>query len=145
MPAKEFDSFDLKPFLRTLSYREFLTSLTTVLILLAGVAIKTYLTGFTSHTTVRIFIPVCFFIGHIVYRVEHRRSNRFIGRFILDIVSLLLFLLLSQILIDDNSTFFPEEQDMIFIFFLILILIGVFEFLVSLFRKLLNSFGWQIL
>lgn len=145
MARKEFDSFDIKPFLRTLSYREFLTTLTTVLMLLAGVAIKAYLTGFTSNTTVRIFIPACFFIGHLVYRVEHRRSNRFIGRYILDIVSLLLFLLLSQILIDDNSAFFPEEQDVIFILFLILILIGVFEFLVSLLKKLLNSCGWRIL
>ena len=87
MAGKEFDSFDVRPFVRTLSYIDFLTFLTTVLMLLAGIAIKTYLTGFTSYTTVKIFIPVCFFRGHLIYRIEHRRSNRFIGRFITDVVS----------------------------------------------------------
>jgi len=145
MPQKEFDSFDIKPFIRTLSYREFLTSITLVLFLLAIVAIKTYLTGYTSYATLWMLLPVGLLISHIVYRIEHRRSNRFIGRYVIDFVTMLMFLLFSQILIQDKSTFFPAEQDITFIFFLIFITIGVFEFLVGLIRKLLIRLKWQIL
>lgn len=96
---RPFTSFDYRPFFRTLSYREFLTSISIALFALAVIEIINYYSDERffegTHSSWTWFtILLAFPANHIIYRYEHRRSNNFIGRSIND-----LFLLVSLIIV----------------------------------------------
>ncbi|MDR7131266.1 hypothetical protein J2X69_003627 [Algoriphagus sp. 4150] len=92
-------SLDYRPFFRTLSYRELLTSISIALFGLAIIGIINYYSDerffkdvhsiWRGHTILFVFLA-----NHIIYRYEHKRSNNFLGRSIND-----LFLLVSLMLL----------------------------------------------
>ncbi|MEK6477093.1 hypothetical protein WJR50_06150 [Catalinimonas sp. 4WD22] len=143
-------SLDLKPFLRTLSYRDFLTSFALAMFYLALTSvIKFYgdeieperlgdaiiiLSGF-------IIILAC----HIIYKIEHHRANNFVGRVTQDLLFMVLLILLKKSydsLVYNNNYF--SLDDFIHFGFLFLILSVAIELLVTVLRYVLRWFKCQI-
>ncbi|WPR75758.1 hypothetical protein [Algoriphagus sp. NG3] len=93
-------SFDYRPFFRTLSYREFLTSISIALFGLAIIGIINYYSDERffkdAHSTWKWYtILFVFLANHIIYKHEHKRSNNFLGRSINDLFLLVSLLLLT--------------------------------------------------
>lgn len=95
------ERFFAKPFIRTLGYREFLTSLSLALLLLALYSVIDYYSNedwiennysLLWYGLLGVTIPA----NHI-YRVEHGRANNFIGRNFHDYIFLVLFITLYQL------------------------------------------------
>ena len=98
-------SFDYRPFFRTLSYREFLTSISIALFGLAIIGIINYYSDERffedAHSIWKWYtILFVFLANHIIYKHEHKRSNNFLGRSIND-----LFLLVSLVLLTISYKF----------------------------------------
>lgn len=82
--AKERDLadqiFDTRNFTRTLSYREFITSLSLALLLLALYEILGYYSNedwVGNHETLLKWIFFCSIlpVNHVFYKIEHKRQN----------------------------------------------------------------------
>jgi hypothetical protein len=148
------DAFSKKRFVRSLSYREFLTSFSLALFLLACYLLLEYYSGedwFGSNDSwLRwvIFIIVALF-NHIFYRIEHGRSNNFIGRSFHDTIFLLILLPFFQLLSFYNGETVSFSFGNVFTVIMILIsgvfIIVSFELLVAGLKRLLRLAGWQIL
>jgi hypothetical protein len=93
-------SLDYNPFFRTLSYREFLTSISLAFFGLAIIEIINYYSDElffkdTSTTWKLAMIFFIFLVNHIIYKCEHKRSNNFIGRSINDLLLFITLIFLS--------------------------------------------------
>ena len=148
------ESFFAKPFIRTISYREFLTSLSLVLLLLAFYTVIDYYSdehwiennySLLKYGLLAIIIP----FNHIIYKSEHKRPNNFIGRNLHDYIFLILFIALYnlQLLINGSAlTFDVKNIGILIILLMVLIfLIMVFELLVAILKRLLRFFKWQLI
>lgn len=147
-------SFDYHPFFRTLSYREFLTSISLALFYLAIFEIIDYYSDERffedSHGTWKWYTLIfVFLINHIIYRFEHNRSNNFIGRAINDFILLIsIFLIRScYALIMDISYDFSVDNGVIGVVLTVFILpffIIAFEMGVGIFKYLFKKIRCQI-
>lgn len=148
------ESFFAKPFIRTISYREFLTSLSLVLLLLAFYTVIDYYSdehwiennySLLKYGLLAIIIPA----NHIIYKSEHKRPNNFIGRNLHDYIFLIFFIALYnlQLLINGSAlTFDVKNIGILIILLMVLIfLIMVFELLVAILKRLLRFFKWQLI
>ena len=153
-PTKEENSkvdrlslnFDYRPFFRTLSYREFLTSISIALLALALIGIINYYSDerflVDVHSTWRLYTILFVFIAnHIIYKQEHKRSNNFLGRYINDLFLLVLMILLTvtyKFILGDTYTLPTANGVLSIIIIISVILIIIFSFEIGLeFLKIL--------
>jgi hypothetical protein len=142
------------PFIRSLSYREFLTSLCLALFFLAYSEILFYysdermLKGLIGVLHIIGFITLVF-INHIIYKLEHRRPNDFMGRSIIDVFFIITIILIKYtytLLVEKGHSYTLNSNGIgafviiIFIVFLVLL----FESIVSLLRIILKYVKCQI-
>lgn len=148
------DSFDFKPFFRVLSYRDFLTSFTLALLVIAiqevlqYYADETWLSEIYSSLALPVFLLILP-INHILYKIEHKRSNNFIGRNLHDIIFILAYLavdLLYSYFLSGiyQSRFDGEIGTAIFLIVAIVIFTMSFETVIAILKRLLNLVRWQI-
>lgn len=152
----DHDPFDLafskRKFVRTLSYREFATSFSLALLLLAVYAILDYYSNESwignnlsaiKWTLFCILVPV----NHIFYKAEHGRANNFIGRNLHDYIYLLFFLSLYQL----RQVFYGSSFSfgiggvggaIVFVLMFIIIVL-LFELVVAILKRGLKLFRWQ--
>ncbi len=148
------ESFFARPFIRALSHREFVTSLSLVLLLLAFYSVIDYYANedwiqdnysLLKSCLLAIIIP----INHIIYKSEHKRPNNFIGRNLHDWIFLILFISLYnlQLWIHGNTLSFGVKNagGLIILIMVLIFLIMVFELLVAILKRLLRFFKWQII
>ncbi len=142
--SESVDSLNLGLFLRTISYREFLTSISLILLLTAIFAVMQFL-GFWLNTEYLIIVFLSMPLNHIVYRIEHKRSNNFIGRVIHDLIFIILYLILLFISVKiKGQPFLFDLENIVFNFFLFMVLVGSYEIIVEFVRPVLARRGWQI-
>lgn len=119
---------DLQQFLKVLRYREFYSLLCSVSFLVCLISIRGYYPNLnflnsSSNTVLNIFLFICFLLSnHIFYKLEHKRSNNFIGRLIINFTFFLMYYLLS-VFVEINNKF---EIEIIIIFIMFTILIELF-------------------
>lgn len=148
------ESFFAKPFIRTISYREFVTSLSLVLLLLAFYTVIDYYSdedwiennySLLKYGLLAIIIPS----NHVIYKSEHKRPNNFIGRNLHDYIFLILFISLYnvQLLINGSALTFEVKNvgSLIILIMVLIFLIMVFELFVAVLKRLLRFFKWQII
>jgi hypothetical protein len=146
--------FDTKNFVRTLSYREFITSLSLALLLLAVYSILDYYADedwvVNNASTLKwmlfcILIP----INHIFYKADHKRPNNFIGRNFHDYIFLLLFLSLYRLRLffygSDFSFGVAGVGDAVAFILMFIIIVMLFELAVAIVKRGLKLLRWQIL
>lgn len=147
-------SFSTKEFVRSLSYRDLFTPFSLALLLVAlgkGVSYLSFLPWVESYNPLIIATTVVMIalVNHVVYKIEHRRPNNFIGRCIQDIV-LLLFLFLFATIRDSLSsgTFAIDDFSISGSLALIpglAIVVTLFELVVAFLKRFLKLVKWQIL
>ncbi|WP_373395879.1 hypothetical protein V8V91_14965 [Algoriphagus halophilus] len=147
-------SFDYHPFFRTLSYREFLTSISIALFYLAVFEIIDYYSDERffedSQGTWKWFtLLLVFLINHILYRFEHNRSNNLIGRSINDLFLLVsIFLIRSSyaLIVDISYDFSVDASVMgvVLVLFILPFFIFAFEIGVGILKYLLKIIRCQI-
>jgi hypothetical protein len=143
--SESIDSLNLRPFLRTLSYREYTTSISLGFLSMAILAILEHY-GFWLNSEYLIFIISFMPIGHIVYKIEHKRSNNFVGRVLHDTGFIFIFFILKFIWIKMKREQFHFDLDnVIFNFFLFIILLLIYEVIIGVIKRGLKISGWQIL
>ena len=149
-----FVSFKLSLFIRALSYRDFLTSFSLVLLLLALFQLIDYYSyeEFLEHidiSSIRVILWIIFFIlSHVIYKVEHNRSNNFIGRVMHDTIFIFVYALSNKLLWFLYGSHITHEVDIsgtLTLILGILISITLFEIVVAVVKRLLMLFKWQIL
>ena len=147
-------AFEVRPFLRTYSYRDFLTILSLALAYSAFITLIGYYSNerfFENNTrswaTVGYF--VVFLVNHIFYRIEHKRSNNFTGRYLNDLLlALIMFIsqrvygLILSVLFANKIAFtylkiFQNPLSFLLIFFL-------FEIALSFVKSIFGVFRWRI-
>ena len=147
-------SFDYKPFFRTLSYREILTSLSLALLYHAFHETLNYYSSERlfegSLETIKIVIIIALFlVNHVYYKFENNRSNNFIGRSISDLM-FMVFLILTRVSYEfflDSSyrlTFSGNVVGMSSMIFGVIILVFVFESLVAILKIILKYIRCRI-
>lgn len=146
--------FNLRSFFRSLSHREFTTLLTVCLVAQAITQIIWYYSGEKwmedlAGGFVKLVIVISFFINHIIYKIEHRRSNSYFGRSIIDTIYVICIFLVHNIyhsLSAWNFNLFSYlESNVFYLLFGIILLIMIFEIFVSTIKLILKIIGWQIL
>lgn len=133
-------SFDYRPFFRTLSYREFLTSISIALFALAIIEIINYYSEerffkYTHSTWKWSTILFVFLANHIIYRYEHKRSNNFLGRSINDLfllVSLIVLATSHKSIVGSTYNFRIENSVLGIIILVIVIPMAIFSFEIGL-------------
>ncbi len=147
-------SFSKKDFVRTLSYREFVSSFALALLLLSVYAVLDYYNGEdwaqNNGKAIRLtFLCILPVVNHIFYKAEHKRPNNFMGRNLHDYIFLLLFLAIFKLkLFFYGSSFTIEAEGVFSVIFLIaglIMIIMLFEMAVALLRRCLNLLRWQII
>lgn len=146
--------FSTRNFVRTLSYREFVTSLSLALLLLSMYALLDYYSNEnwieTNYSTIKwtlfcILIPV----NHIFYKIEHQRPNNFIGRNFHDYILLFFFVSLDKLrlfLRGSSLSFGVEGAGTAIVFILMfIIMVMLFELAVAILKRGLKLLRWQIL
>jgi hypothetical protein len=150
---KKFGPFNVLVFIRSLSYREFLTSASLVLLLMAIYVLLSYYSSDLEIGNNTIPIKVTLFLimmplAHIVYRMEHNRGNSFIGRTILDCVFILFLGGINTLHRYFWQGYLYMDLDILVTLLatiMIIILVMMFEGIVELLRYVLNLLKWQIL
>lgn len=143
-----------RPFIRTFSYRDILTSFSLALLLWSFIELINY---YSDERLIRDIYGKLKLIGvasivianHIVYKIEHGRSNNFIGRSIHVMMFVLIVTIMIPVykLLTESSysfTFNLNLWDLFFTLFFMSAFIVLFETLLTLFKALLNLFKWQI-
>jgi hypothetical protein len=147
-------SFSTKFFFRSLSFRDFFTSICLVLLLIAIIDVINYYSDVLVSEQVGSFVKAtAFFLAipfnHILYRIEHKRSNNFIGRFIHDMIFVLLFFLLRAIEGDLFGKGFIDRpihlSEVILIGIGLTISAALFEVVIAFLKRIFILFKWQIL
>jgi hypothetical protein len=143
-----------KDFVRTLSYRDIWTSIALALLLSAINEIMDYYSlddwiNAKSNLLMGIFSLIVIAFNHILYKIEHKRSNNFIGRVLHDCVFLLCFAAIGRL----NQFFagsgfsigFENMGSFFFTTISVLFFIFAYEVLIAFFKRLLKLFRWRIL
>lgn len=147
------DSFSAKSYFRTFGNRDIFTCLSLALFLLALDEILDYYAnldwlGEHQNSVLGLSALILMVVNHIFYRLEHKRSNNFVGRVIHDCVLLIVFMLVAKTigLLKGGSLSFGVEDvaSSISMFILIFILLICLELIVAAFRRILNLLRWQI-
>jgi hypothetical protein len=148
-----FFDFKLSPFTRTLSYRDFLTSLSLALLLLA---IDQFIEYYSSEEFFRNkteFLKYTFFflvlpINHMFYKVEHKRSNNYMGRVVHDFIFLVSFLSITKLYDIITGLSVPFALDPVIAIFMIVpvtAFIMCFELVIAIVNRLLSLVQWRIM
>lgn len=147
--------FETRPFLRTFSCREVSTSVALALMLLASFAVAGYYTTEdwleANLWTVRFVLFIMAIIAnHIIYRIEHKRPNNFIGRNIHDLLFILILYLFHLIWLGfqglDLADYVKWVDNLPFMLIMVIFIVVVFELFVTLTKRLLMVvLKWQIL
>jgi hypothetical protein len=146
-----FQSVEVRPFIRTLSYRDFLTSGSLSLLLLALIRICMYAEEHGAGDLKSLSVAsvgIALFFNHLLYKVEHKRSNNFIGRVIHGFIFIILFLALLTLgtYLNGRKLLIGEDVAALFIMVMglsvMLLIVELFIFLLNRFFKL---FKWRIL
>lgn len=146
--------FSTRNFVRTLSYREFVTSFSLALLLLASYSLLDYYSNedwISNNESLIKRTLFCFLIpiNHILYRDEHERPNNFIGRNFHDYIFLLLFVSLYKLrlfLYGSSLSFNVEGIGSAIVFLLVFIIIVLLiELAVAILKRGLKLLQWQIL
>lgn len=147
MPQRDsFDSLNPRPFIRALSYREFLTPLCLSLLFTALIKSLAYLLHSSSNWVTLVLFCLFMILNHVFYKAEHLRSNNFIGRNLHDYIFLLAFsLLMGLFRIVKGQSFSLDIGHSVLALFTLVFMTMIFEGLVSLCRRGLNLLGWRIL
>jgi hypothetical protein len=145
---------DYSPFFRTLSYREFLTSISIAFFGLAIIETINYYSDErffrdTSTTWKLATIFFIFLVNHIIYRYEHKRSNNFTGRSINDLLLFITLILLStsyKYLVGGTLEFRIDNPVLGSIIIVTLTTAGIFSFEIGLgfLKMLLKKIRCQI-
>lgn len=148
-------SFDIKPFFRGLSYREFLTGFSLALFYHASLELLDWYSNERifeqSYKVISVVLAFLIFLAnHSYYLLEHRRSNNFIGRSMSDFILFFILILTRTIyeLILDSSYKISLDGNDIGIFFIVfglVIMITAFESFVALLKFILKQVKWRIL
>lgn len=147
-------AFSTRDFVRTLSYREFVTSLSLALLLLAIYSLLDYYANeeWIENNVLSIkWILFCILIpiNHIFYKAEHKRPNNFIGRNFHDYIFILLFVLLYKLrlfLYGSSLSFGVKGVGSAVVFILMfIIMVMLFELGVAILKRGLKWLRWQIL
>lgn len=148
---KGFYSFNTSPFLRTLSYREFLTSISLAFLLLTFNMVVNYYSNedWVSDNIASfrwISFLILFPVNHIFYKLEHRRPNNFIGRNIHDYIFLLMILLISRIyaFFIGNGVTYQFEGNGAGIVILLFVSVMILEVFIAVLKRLFKFAGWRI-
>jgi hypothetical protein len=146
--------FSTRNFVRALSYREFVTSLSLALLLLSIYSILDYYSNEDwieyNESEIQLFL-FCILapINHIFYKAEHKRPNNFIGRNFHDYIFLLLFVSLNKLrLFFYGSSFSFGVEGVggaIVLVLVFIILVMLFELAVAILKRGLKLLRWQIL
>lgn len=147
-----FISFKLRLFLRGLSYRDFLTSVSLGLLLQAFFVLLDYYSSeeFLEHRTSSIMMThfiIFLLLNHIVYKSEHKRSNNFIGRVIHDLIFIAGYVLINvghRYLIGMQLSYDATFLSVIGLLIVILVAAIFFEIGVAIVKRLFMLFKWQI-
>ena len=144
------DSFDKEAFFRPLSYRDFLTPFTLAISLLAFYQVMQYYLNEHWIADHWVSIAIVAFLvapllNHAIYKLEHRRSNNFVGRVLHDLIFFLIFFILFNVrtYILFGSIRQPDEG--LPAVFGVVIVAFIFEILVAILKRLLRLFKWQVL
>ena len=155
MKKKEVDfyvAFDWRLFIRVFSYREILTASTLALAILALGSIVEYYQSENSFWSgwheIRVWtyflvIPVL----HLVYRIEHKRSNNYIGRGMHDwLYLIILFGLyrLSEFIRTGENNVQVDPGTLFFVLFFGGAFLMALELFVALIKWLLRLAGWRL-
>jgi hypothetical protein len=145
------NSLTHRTFLRTLSYREFLSAFALSLFLVAIFYLIDFLSNGENNLGLSTFLSAvfCAIINHVWYKIEHRRSNDFIGR----IIHTCIFIWTLFITVRVNDFFWRESYKVsdfdlgriIINISLSVIIITLFEILVGIFNEFLIRLKWRIL
>ena len=143
-----------KDFVRTLSYREFATSLSLALLIIALHTLLDYywddwLSNYEQVIKWSLF-GILALMNHVFYKVEHKRSNNFIGRNFHDYIFFLTYIALywlKSFLYGSNLSFGVDGVgSAIGILLALIIVVIVFELAISILKRVLTKlFRWQIL
>lgn len=156
--AKERDladqTFSTRSFLRTLSYREFITSLSLALLLLAFYRLLDYYSNedwignngaLIKWTLFCIILP----LNHVFYKAEHKRQNNFVGRNLHDYIFLVFLVAIYKLqlfLMGTSLTFGIEGVGTVIVFVLVFImLVVVLELGIAIIKRLLSILRWRVL
>jgi hypothetical protein len=146
--------FSTRNFLRTLSYREFLTSLSFALLLLAFYSAVDYYSNedwIKNNDTLIKWALFCLLLptNHIFYKIEHKRQNNFIGRNLHDYIFILIFLALYKLQVFLNGATLSFNINGIggaIVFMLIyIIMVILFELAVAIVKRVLKLLRWRVL
>ena len=135
--------FNPKLFLRTFSYREVLSSFTLAVLNFTFIKVLKYSDIHFSSLTVGFIMFIPLTLNHVLYKIEHKRSNNFIGRNFQDYIFLIFTLVISAIYVwykENSYSSFDPGFIISFIFFALL-----FECLIALVKRILNLMKWRIL
>lgn len=141
--------FDAKPFLRTFSFREVLTSLAMALLMLALFDLTEYYSE-ENWLPEDIGVEWCFFAivaSHIIYYYEHNRSNNFIGRNLHDYIFALFYFGLHRVQAATLGSGYRLDLDGIVIIPILLslvITIAFTEAFISLIKRAFFWIRWQL-
>ena len=149
--STDWQSFNTALFFRSLSYRDFVTSFSLVIFYLAFSEILNYYSDerFIENTEV-YFLWSCFILliifNHVLYKIEHRRSNNYIGRWLHDVIFLFTYFLVMGIhkFIALGSYNFSAGENAVIAIFFMLIVIFIFEFILEIIKQVLGLFKWQL-
>ena len=147
-------SFTLRPFFRTLSYREFLTSFALGSFYIAFLSVVEYYSDEIESEGLDTFLKwvvgiVLILISHMMYRFEHGRSNNFIGRAFHDLISFVFLVLIRNIyfyIVHDSVSFIVDGGLGVFIVILFFVVLFTFfiESIVAFIKFILRLLRWQI-
>lgn len=145
----EKDEFTYQNYFKTFSYREITSALSLAFLFNAGLELLKYLREAPwineNFTLLALILAVAVFtVNHVIYKLEHKRRNFFLGRIMQN--GLLLFaitfvMVLNNWLLGDGSLASRMSFSLIFGFFLFLLAI---EIILSIFRRILTLFKWHI-
>jgi hypothetical protein len=142
---------DRRAFLRSISYREFLSSFVLAIFLEAILTVLSYpfAGDIDINATFYLLVPIFAVINHIWYKRVHRRSNNFIGRMTHDYIfafSLVIIDRLSFIMrVGGFSTTGPSGGTVLNTITFIILVSAILELCVGILKWILNKIGWPIL
>jgi hypothetical protein len=124
MKGNNFENIGLRCFFRTFSYRELLSIFSLVFFLICLNYLEFFYPNAKIFTNTKYWLLEFFIffiimsINHIFYKIEHKRSNNYLGRIIMDVAFFLTLHFLSNIIGFNRSL--DIEIIVVFSFFLLL-------------------------
>ena len=150
--------FNADLFFQTFGHKDLLTAFCLALCMLATHTLLEYYSSekwlediwaWLRMLTFFVFIP----LNHVIYKIDHHRSNNYTGRVIHDIIFITFFfflkLIYAYIMRYEINIFFnasiQDVAELVGTILILTILLMLFELVVALLKRLLNLIKWQIL